>query len=139
MIKNILRNERGFLLLNVIFLTLITAFAAMILLNAATRARNPQATLRLTALYLAQEQLAMLEGRASLDKTLGGSYPFLGEESDLNSYNFRKNEQPAEPITFTVETQVSGSDTLREAKVIVKWKVDEQDYQIEARRSILCR
>ena len=46
-IKFILRSERGFLLLNVVFLTLITSVAAMILMNAAPRVRNPQAVLRL--------------------------------------------------------------------------------------------
>ena len=139
MIKSVLRNERGFLLLNVIFLMLITSFAAMILLNAATRARNPHATLRLTAIYLAQEQLAMLEDRAHSGEQISGSYLFLGEASDLKSYNFRESPDNTKPIEFTVETQVSGSGNLRNATVIVTWKVGEQDCKLKAQRSIRCR
>lgn len=54
---NNLRNERGFMLLNVVFLTLITSFAAMILMNAAPRLKNPQAALRLTAIHLAKSNM----------------------------------------------------------------------------------
>ena len=141
MIKSVLRSERGFLLLNVIFLMLITSFAAMILLNAATRARNPHATLRLTAIYLAQEQLAMLEDRAHSGEQISSGHEFFGEASDLKSYNFRKGEPPTKPIEFTVETQVSSSSSgnLRDATVIVTWKVGEQDCKLKAQRSIRCR
>ena len=48
---NRLNNERGFMLLNVVLLTLITSFAAMILMNAAPRLTNPQSVLRLTAIH----------------------------------------------------------------------------------------
>ena len=71
---NRIKNERGFLMLNVIFLTLITSFAAMILLNAAPRVRNSQSRLRLTALYLADEQFAQLESLAA-----GGTAPTSSE------------------------------------------------------------
>lgn len=131
-IKSVLRNERGFLLLNVIFLTLITSFAAMILLNAVPRVKNPQATLQLTALYLANEQFAGLESLAASGEQIGGSYPFLGDDEDLTSENFSAGK----PTIFTVETHVTGSDKLRKAKVIVKWKVGGRDYEIQAERTI---
>ena len=50
---NRLNNQRGFMLLNVVILTLITAFAATILMNAAPRLKNPRSVLRLTAIHLA--------------------------------------------------------------------------------------
>ena len=129
MIK-ILRDERGFLMLNVIFLTLITAFAAMILLNAAPRVRNPQPTLRLTALYLANEQLAQLESLAAAGGELSTS--FLGKTEDLTTKNFSEEN----PVTFEVETKISGEGNLRNVKVTVKWAVNGREDSIEVERTI---
>lgn len=129
MIK-ILRDERGFLMLNVIFLTLITALAAMILLNAAPRVRNPQPTLRLTALYLANEQLAQLESLAAAGGELSTS--FLGKTEDLTTKNFSEEK----PITFEVETKISGEGNLRDVKVKVKWAVNGREDSIEVERAI---
>ena len=129
MIK-ILRDERGFLMVNVIFLTLITAFAGMILLNAASKVRNPRPTLRLTALYLANEQLAQLESLAAAGSELSKS--FLGEPEDLITKNFGEEN----PITFEVETKISGESNLRDVKVTVKWVVNGQSDSVEVERAI---
>lgn len=126
MIK-ILRSQRGYMLFNVIILTLITSFAAMILLNAATRVRNPDATLRLTALYLAKEQFALAESLAAKGEEIDGSN-FLGDKNDLTT-NLGKDNR----VDFTVETQASGNTV----KVIVKWKVGEKNFRIESERKIL--
>ena len=123
----ILNNERGFMLLNVVFLTLITSFAAMILMNAAPRARNPQSTLRLTAIYLANEQFAELESLAA-DENISGSYSFLGDKDDLTSNNLGAGN----PIEFEVTTTVSGG----RAKVKVSWQVGEDEFKIEMERTI---
>ena len=124
-IKILLKNERGFLLLNVIFLTLITSFAAMILFNAAPRVKNPQTTLRLTALYLANEQLAQLESLAADGESL--TTDFLGKAEDL------KTENTGAEIRFTVETTINGEENLREVKVKVSWT--DTDF-IEVERTI---
>ena len=130
MIK-ILRDQRGYMLLNVIFLTVITSFAAMILLNAVPRARNPEATLRMTAIYLANEQFAELERRAAAGETLSGSYSFPTEYADdLTSYNLGADN----PVEFTVDTNVSGNPPT--AKVIVKWQFGGKDFQIKLERTI---
>ncbi len=126
-IKFVLRNERGFLLLNVVFLTLITSFAAMILINAAPRVRNPQSTLRLTALYLANEQFAELESLAARED-ISGSQPFLGDKDDLKSNNLSEDN----PIEFKVTTNVSGG----RAVVKVSWQVGGEDFEIETERTI---
>ena len=126
MIK-ILRSQRGYMLFNVIILTLITSFAAMILLNAATRVRNPDSTLRLTALYLAKEQFAMIESLAAKGEQIDGDN-FLGDPNDLTT-NLGKDNR----VDFTVETHASGNTV----KVIVKWKVGEKNFQIESERKIL--
>ena len=123
----ILNNQRGFMLLNVVFLTLITSLAAMILMNAAPRARNPQSTLRLTAIYLANEQFAELESLAA-DENISGSYSFLGDKDDLTSNNLGAGN----PIEFEVTTTVSGG----RAKVKVSWQVGEDEFKIEMERTI---
>lgn len=130
----ILRGQRGFMLLNVVFLTLITAFAATILLNAAPRARNPQSTLRLIALNLANEQFAQLESLAAAGENLRGSYNFLGVADDLKNFSFRKDDSAA-PIEFKVNTTVSGSGNLRKAKVTVTI-VGNKNFKLETERTI---
>lgn len=131
-IKRILGSERGFLLLNVIFLTLITSFAAVFLINAVPRTRNSHSTLQLTAINLANEQFAHLESLAAAGESLGGSYSFRGDPNDLTSTNYRAEE----PITFAVETHVSGSSNLRDVKIKVTWTVDEKNFELETERTI---
>ncbi|MBR0102021.1 MAG: hypothetical protein IJQ01_00805 [Selenomonadaceae bacterium] len=126
-IKSVLGNERGFMLLNVVFLTVITSLAAMILMNAAPRARNHQSTLRLTAIYLANEQFAELESLAARED-ISGSQPFLGNKDDLTSNNLGEDN----PIEFKVTTTVSGG----RAKVKVTWQVGDDEFKIEMERTI---
>ena len=128
MIK-ILRDERGFLMLNVIFLTVITALAGMILLNAASKIRNPQPTLRLTALYLANEQLAQLESLAAAGSELSTS--FLGKTEDLTTKNFSEEN----PITFEVKTEISGGNVCN-VKVTVSWIANGREDSVEVERAI---
>lgn len=121
--KKILKSERGFLILNVIFLTLITSFAAMILLNAAPRIRNSQSSLRLIALHLANEQFAQLESLAAEGTLTEGNYDFRGDKKDLKNV-----------VDFNVETTVTGTGNLRGIKVKVSWS--DKDF-IEVERTVL--
>ena len=128
-----LRNERGFLLLDVVLLTLITSFAAMILLNAHPQAKNPHSTLRLTALHLANEQLAYLESYGADGTLHAGSYTFPGEDDDLVTKNFSEEI----PIEFSVTTKVDElGENLYRATVTVSWQVEGKDYAIESERTI---
>lgn len=128
-----LKNERGFLLLNVVLLTLITSFAAVILLNAEPRARNPQSTLKLTALHLANEQLAYLESLGDSGELHAGTYNFLGESDDLLTENFSAEI----PIEFTVTASVDElKENLYSATVKVTWQVKGKTYELEAERTI---
>lgn len=126
--KKILWSERGFALLNVVFLTLITSFAAMILLNAAPRIRNSQTTLRTIALNLANEQFAYLESRAAAGETISGSYPFLGNPDDLTN----ENPNTGGTINFIVETHITGNI----AEITVKWQVDNKNFEFAVERTI---
>lgn len=128
---NSLNNERGFMLLNVVILTLITSFAAMILMNAAPRLTRPQSVLRLTAIHLANEQFAVLESLAVAGELAEGSHDFLGEDDDLTTTNAGK------PIKFKVTADVNGGDglNLRGVKVTVTIEGDE-DFELTAERTI---
>lgn len=122
-------NQRGFMMLNVIFLTVITALAAMILINAAPRARNPQATLRLTALYVANEQLAQLESLAAAGNELTTAN--LVKPEDLKTANFSTGE----PLEFTVDTKIGGGNPHK-VTVTVSWSVKGQPDSIKVERTI---
>ena len=132
-VRRVLKSQRGFMLLNVVFLTLITAFAATILLNAAPRVKNPQPTLRLTAYYLANEQLAQLEALAAKGESIDGISDFRGVDSD----RFSKNLGKGISVEFKVQTTVSvESANLRTVKVIVTWTVDDKNFELAAERMI---
>lgn len=117
----ILNNQRGFMLLNVVFLTLITALAATILMDAAPRIKNPQSVLRLTAIHLANKQFAILESKAT-----EGANGFKE-----TSYNLGKDN----PVVFVVEPKVSGSGSLRKVTVTVTIEGDES-FELKAERTI---
>ena len=124
-----LNNERGFMLLNVIFLTLITSFAAMILINAVPRVRNSQAVLRLTAIHLANEQLAMIESKAAAGEL---DLNYLGKPEDLTTENFSENI----PITFNVTSTDKPNGNLHAVTVKVEWTVNGRDSFVELERTI---
>jgi len=122
-------NERGFLLLDVIFLTVITTLAAMILMNAAPRIRNSQSTLQMTALYLTNEQFAYLESRAANGEPLPKK--FLGAPEDLITKNFETGKE----IKFLVDTQIN--DSSNPCKVTITVTIDgRDDFEVKAERMI---
>ena len=130
---NPLKNERGFMLLDVVLLTLITSFAAVVLLNAHPQAKNPHSTLKLTALHLADEQLAYLESFGDSGELHAGTYTFQGDEEDLLTKNFSEEI----PIEFTVTTSVDElKENLYSATVKVSWQVKGKTYELEAERTI---
>ena len=129
--KKFFHDQRGFALFDTVLLTLITSFAAMILLNAVPRVKNPQSTLKLTALYVAEEQFAQLESLAAAGNLDAGSYSFQGKADDLTTKN------AGAPIKFTVDTQinnVSNNENLRVVTVKVGWKFGGKDFEITCER-----
>ena len=130
---NRIKNERGFLMLNVVFLTLITSFAAMILLNAAPRVRNSQSRLRLTALYLADEQFAQLESLAAGGTAPTSSEEFLGESGDLTTNNFGGKDYQ---VTFNVKTEVINNSNPYEVTVTVSWIDSGKNFSVKVQRMI---
>lgn len=128
-------NERGFMLLQVVFLAMITSIVAMIFLNGVMQVKNRNATLRLTAIHLANEQIAELESRAAQGILPGGSVSWLGVDDDLTTYNSGTKE----PVKFDVKTNIanfSDSAALKKITVKVEWKIGEEKFQIESEKVI---
>ena len=134
---NPLKNERGFMLLDVVLLTLITSFAAVVLLNAHPQAKNPHSTLKLTALHLADEQLAYLESYGADGTLHTGSYEFQRAPEADNNDLVTKNFDEDIPIEFSVTTSVDElGGNLYRATVTVSWQAEGKDFEIESERTI---
>lgn len=129
---SLLTNQRGFMLLNVVILTLITSFAAAILMNAAPRIKNPQSVLRLTAIHLANEEFAILESKAANGESLTAQKNF-----QVTSYNLGENN----PIVFDVKADIPDISTFSKAtslKVTVTVTiVGDENFKLETERTIL--
>jgi len=118
----ILNNQRGFMLLNVVFLTLITALAATILMDAAPRIKNPQSVLRLTAIHLANKQFAILESKAT-----EGANGFKE-----TSYNLGKDN----PVVFVVTPKVKESGDDWCTFIVTVTIEGDKSFELEAERTI---
>lgn len=129
--NKIFSDQRGFALFSTVILTLITSFSAIILLNAVPRVKNPQATLKLTAGYVAEEQFAYLESMAASGSLDTGSYSFQGDDEDLTTENAGKGL----PVKFTVDTQISpAGGNVRRVKVTVSWQLNGEDFKFTSER-----
>ena len=116
----LMKNERGFMLLSAIFLTLIVSIMAAILFNANVKVQQRNSTLYLTAINLANEQFAILESGANLDIP----------DEDRISYNGVKEN--SEPIRFRVSKSINGS----EVTVKVEWTVNGENQTFESKKII---
>lgn len=119
-------NQRGFMLLSAVFLTLIVSFVAMMTLQAMTRAKNFDAALRLQAINLANEQFAMIESLAT-QNNLSAVRNFNGNPNDLENYGLYRTAdvKTKTPVEFKITTNISGEGNLKKAKVIVTWTGNE--------------
>lgn len=112
-------NEKGFMLISVVFLTLIVSFMAAMTLQAMTRVKNGDAALRLHAINLADEQFALIES---------GSAKNIPDD-DLKSYGLYYKDAEKIPTEFQVTTNISGSGNLREVTVTVTWNENTLDFE----------
>ena len=115
-------NERGFMLLSAVFLTLIVSIMATILLNANAKVQQRNSTLYLTAINLANEQFALLESHSGLEIPA----------EDLKSYNGVKENSA--PVVFKVSTIFQGADKVT---VRVEWTVNGKTETFESTKTIL--
>ena len=114
-------NQRGFMLLSTIFLTLILSFTALMALQAMTRVKNGDQSLKLHAINLANEQLAMVESLAA-QNNLSAVKNFNGDNADLKSYALYHIDADKTPVEFQVTTHIDAvTENLREVEVTVTW------------------
>ena len=117
----IMNNERGFMLLSAIFLTLIVSIMAMILFNANAKVQQRNSTLYLTAINLANEQFAILESGANIE---------IPAEDKISYNGVKENSQP---IIFRVSKNINGSAVT----VKVEWEVNGETKTFESTKTIL--
>ncbi len=127
--------------INVIFLTLIVSFAALIFLNGATRVKESDSTSRLVALNLANEQFAEIEFLAATGNLSVGNYNFLGAAEDLKNYGLYTDDDLSKkiPVEFSVTANVknySGYENLRNVSVKVEWTFSGKDFKIELEKVV---
>ena len=134
-------DERGFMMLSVVFLTLIVSFSAMIFLNGARRINNSAAELRLVALNLANEQIAEIESLAAKGNLSAGNFNFLGDAEDLKNFGLYRDEdlKTKTPVNFSVTSTVknfSGYENLFEVEVKVAWTFEGKNFEVKLEKVI---
>ena len=107
-------NQRGFMLLSAVFLTLIVSFMAALTFQAVTFTQKEETSLELTAINLADEQFAMIESLAAQNKL-----------SEVKNFNGKSDLLE----NFEIETEINdGGENLREVTVTVTWKNEERKF-----------
>lgn len=126
-------NERGFFLLETLFLGLIL-LAASAFLGVCHMGSQLQesSTMRLTAIFLAQKQLACVQGdKVIMGKTGKISWLDSGDESKLN-----KNG-----TLFLVTAQLSdvaAEPLLKQIEVTVQWQERKKECEVKLTRVVRC-
>lgn len=121
-------NQRGFMFLSAIFLTLIVAITAQIFLHANSKVQQRNSTLYFTAINLANEQFAVMESIADLEGVIDTScHVSEAERKSLNGMS-----ETATPIEFKISTSAAGSIVT----VKVEWIVNGETKFIESTKII---
>ena len=99
-------NQRGFMLLSAVFLTVIVSFTAMMTLQAITQVQRDDASLRLTAINWANEKFALIESAAQF----GNVEEFDGKTYEMESYGlYDKNDEEHKikaPIKLELQSRI---------------------------------
>ena len=131
--------ECGFMMMNVVFLTLIVSFTALIFLNGISPLKESDSALRLVALNLANEQFAEIESLADSGTLSAGSYNFLGASEDLKNYGVHTAADLTKknPTKFSVTANVKNySGTLFNVTVKVSWNFNGKNFEIELEKIV---
>ena len=128
-------NERGFMLMSVIFLLMITSFAALIFLNGTKKIVNKNSALKIIALHLAEEQFAEIESQVIAGQKPLQNFSFLGDPDDLKNYYDNREEKISEstPIIFDVSTSVKNNSHV---EVKVEWTFNGEKNSIAIEKMI---
>ena len=134
--KKFFCNERGFMLLDTIFVTMIIAFMAMMILNGTKKIADYNSDLKTIATYLANEQFAYIENIAATGNLSTGNYNFLGNSDDLENY-FDSGNNKIIPVKFDISADVvGGANNLYSVEVIVEWNFNNIDEKIKFKKTV---
>ena len=125
-----MKNERGFMLLEVLLLSFIlVGFSAVMYSYYSSIRMEKMIMAREAALYLAEEEMNYLMDKRDKNELFEGEYDYLGEhELNLNSVDYE--------VTAEVENNTSDAN-LFNAKVTVKWKIFQKERELKVERIIL--
>lgn len=125
-----MRNERGFMLLEVLLLSFIlVGFSAVIYSYYSSIRMEKMIMAREVALYLAEEEMNYLLDKRDNGELFLGKYDYLGEhELNLNSIDYE--------VTADVENNASNINFFN-AKVTVKWKIFQKERELKIEKMIL--
>ena len=123
-------NSKGFIFIEVLFLTLIVSFTALMIVNAlesAVKSSNMSA-IRTAAVYIANARMAEIEEYADSNKSLPPSTYTLMTDSDFTYDNFFGINGTVKFAVDTKITLVSANQGV--AVVTVTWTVNGNNYGI---------
>ena len=125
---NILRDNRGFIFIEVLFLTLILSFTTLLVCNALESAikSNRMSAIKIAAIHIANARIAEIE-EYNLERTSFQmpSYTLLTDD-DLTYENFFGISGT---VKFKVDTQINGSGADKgNVTVKVSWSVNNNNY-----------
>ena len=128
---NILRDNRGFIFIEVLFLTMIVSFSTLMLFNAieTTITSNKMSAIRTAAMHIANARMSEIE-EYNLERSSFQipSYTLLTDEDLIHEDFFGINGT----VKFKVDTQINESSTNKgNVTVRVSWTVnDNSNYGI---------
>ena len=125
-------NNKGFIFIEVIFISLLVSFTAILIVRGLKTAvtANQTSAIKTAAMHIANAQMSEIEEYVNKNKSLPSSYNFI-DESDLIYEDFLGMK---EPVIFYIETEVSDSTLngqLLRVTVKVSWQIgDNEDSNI---------
>lgn len=127
-----MKNERGFMLLEVLLLSFIlVGFSAVMYSYYSSIRMEKMIMAREAALYLAEEEMNYLMDKRDNGELFIGKYDYLGEhELNLNSVDYE--------VTAEVENNANDANFFN-AKVTVKWKIFQKERELKVEGIILNR
>ena len=128
MVKKKRRQECGFLLLEVLLVAgILAAGSSVLLLYRQGAVYEREACLQEAALYLAKEEMAVLEHRFAAGKLVPGSYPWLG-----------RGDAGREHVSFAVRAEVLPLSGPEGCKVVVAvhWPGRQGEKSLQLEREV---
>ena len=122
-----MKNERGFIIFEVIVLSIILvgASASVYALRSVIRSEGVVMA-RSAALYLAEEEMAHIMERRDKNELIAGRFDFLGKHDlKLNDIDYD---------VFADVAQVGYDDNAFRVKVTVRWKIFQKERELNLER-----